>query len=51
MKKGFEIEETMKVQIKLKKLKIPATVINTIKGSIILKKYMYPILRCRRYCV
>ena len=30
LKKGFEIEEIMEIEIKLEKLKIPTTVINTI---------------------
>ena len=38
MEKGFGIEEIMRVKMKLGKLKIPTTVLNTIKKSIISKK-------------
>ena len=46
MEKGFEIEELMQIEMKLEKLKIPATVIN----RIISEKYIHPILRHSRYC-
>ena len=50
MEKGFEIKEIKELEIKLEKLKIPTTVISTIKKSIISEEYMHPILRHRRYC-
>ena len=50
LKKGFEIEEIIEIEIKLEKLKIPTTVINTIKKSIISEEYMHHILRHRKYC-
>ena len=50
MEKGFEIEGIMETGMKLEKLKVPITVINTIKKSIISEKYMHRILGHRRYC-
>ena len=38
------------IEIKLEKLKIPKTIINTIKKIIILKKYLHHILRHKKYC-
>lgn len=50
MEKGFEIEKTMQVEMKLEKLKLPTTVINPIKKSIVSEECMPDILRHRRYC-
>ena len=50
MEKRIEIEEIMKIEMKLEKLKIPTTMINTIKKSIISEKCMHHILRHKRYC-
>ena len=50
MEKGIEIEEIKEIEIKLEKLKIPKTIVNTIKKLIISEKYLYHILRHRRYC-
>ena len=51
MEKGTEINEIMEIEMKLEKLKIPTTMISTIKKSIISEKYMHHILRHRKYCV
>ena len=50
MEKGIEIEEMKEIEIKLEKLKIPKTIVNTIKNLIISEKCLYHILRHRRYC-
>ena len=49
MEKGIEIEGIKEIEIRLKKLKIPKTIVYTIKKSIISEKYFYHILRYRRY--
>ena len=36
--------------MKIERPKIPKTIVNTIKKSIISDKYMHHILRDRRYC-
>ena len=51
MEKGFEIDRIKKIEIKLKKLKIPKTIVDTITESIISKKYMYHILRFKNIAV
>ena len=51
IEKGVEIEKIMKIEIKLEKLKIPTTMINTIKKSVISEKYMHHISSQRIYCV
>lgn len=50
MEKGFETEERKELKIKLDRLKIPQTIVNTIKKLITSEKYMHHILRHRRYC-
>ena len=49
MEKVFKIEEIMETEMELGKLKMPTTVINTTKKSIISEEYMHHILRHRRY--
>ena len=41
MEKGIEIEEIKKIELKLEKLKITKSVVNTIKTLIISEKYLY----------
>ena len=48
MEKGIEIER--KKEIKLEKLNTPKTLVDTIRKSIISKKYLYQILRRKKYC-
>ena len=50
MEKGIEIEQIKEIEIKLEKLKIPKTIVNTIRKLITSEKYLYHILRHRRYC-
>ena len=50
MEKGFETEEIKELKIKIDRLKIPKTIVNTTKKLIISEKYMHHILRHRRYC-
>ena len=50
MEKGIEIEEIKEIEIKLEKLKIPKTIVDTTEKLIISEKYLYHILRHRRYC-
>ena len=45
MKKGIEIDRMNEIEIKLEKLKMPKSIINTIKKVIISKKYLCHILR------
>ena len=45
MEKGIEIEEVKEIE-----LKTPKTIANTIKKIIISGKYMYRILRHKKYC-
>ena len=45
MEKGFEIERTKKLKIKLEEVKIPKTIVITISKSFIPEKYLYYILR------
>ena len=51
IEKGIEIEKIMEIEIKLEKLKMPMTMINTIKKSVISEKYMHQISSQRIYCV
>ena len=48
--KGLKIDEIITIEIRLENLKIPETTINAIKKSIILTKYLHPILRHKKYC-
>ena len=50
MEKGLEIERIKKPEIKLEKLKIPKTMVDAITESVISKKYLYHILRHKKYC-
>ena len=50
MEKGIEIEQIKEIEIKLEKLKIPKTIVNTIRKLITSEKYLYHNLRHRRYC-
>lgn len=50
MEKGFEIKEIKEIEIKLERLKISKTIVNTIKKLVISEKYMHQIFRHRRYC-
>ena len=51
IEKGIEIEKIMEIEIKLEKLKMPMTMINTIKKSVISEKYKHQISSQRIYCV
>ena len=51
IEKGIEIEKIVEIEIKLEKLKMPMTMINTIKKSVISEKYMHQISSQRIYCV
>ena len=50
MEEGIEIQRIKEIEIKLEKLKIPKTIVNTIKKIIISDKYLYHILRHKKYC-
>ena len=50
MEKGLEIERIKKTVINLEKLKIPKTIVDTTRKSIIPKKYLCHILRHKIYC-
>ena len=49
MEKGFEIERIKTIEIKLEKLEISKTIVDTIKKWVTSKKYLYHILRRRRH--
>ena len=48
--KGFEIEKIKKRKIKLEKVKILKTIVNIIRKSVIPERYLYHILRHKKYC-
>ena len=50
MDKRFEMEEIKEIETKIDRLKIPKTIVNTIKKLIISEEYMHHILIHRRYC-
>ena len=50
MEKETEIEEIKEIEIKLKKLKILKTPVNTIRKLVIPEKYLYHSLRHKKYC-
>ena len=50
MEKRIEIERKKEIKIKLEKLNTPKTLVDTIRKSIISKKYLYQILRRKKYC-
>ena len=50
MEKEIKIEEIKEIEIKLEELKIPKTIVGTIKKSIIPEKYLCHILRYKKYC-
>ena len=50
IEKVFEMEEIKEIETTPEKLKIPTTMINTIKKSLI-SEYMHDILMRRKYCV
>ena len=50
IEKGLNIEKIKKIEIKLEKLKIPKTITDAITESVISKKYLYNILRHKKYC-
>ena len=50
MVKGIKIEEIKEKEIKLERLKILKTIVNAFIKLIIPEKYLYPILKHRRYC-
>ena len=49
MEKGLEIESIKKIEIKLKNLKIPKRIVNKIRKLVIPEKYLYHILRHKKY--
>ena len=49
MEKRFEIGRMRKIEIKLEKLKMPKTIVDAITKSVISKKYLYHILRHKKY--
>ena len=51
MEKGLEIEKIKKIEIKLEKLKISKTIVDTIKKSVISEKCLHHISRYKRFCV
>ena len=51
MVKGIKTEEIKEKEIKLERLKILKTIVNEFIKLIIPEKYLYHILRHRRYCV
>ena len=50
MEKEIKIEEIKEIEIKLEELKIPTTIVSTIKNSIIPEKHLCHILRYKKYC-
>ena len=50
MEKEIKIEEIKEIEIKLEELKIPKTIVSTIKKSIIPEKHLCHILRYKKYC-
>ena len=50
IEKGIQIEAIKEIEMELEKLKIPKTIVNTIKNLIISEKYLGRILRQRKYC-
>ena len=50
IEKGIKIEEIKEIEMELEKLKIPKTIVDTIKKLIISEKYFGRILRQRKYC-
>ena len=50
IEKGIQIEAIKEIEMELEKLKIPKTIVNTIKKLIISEKYLGRILRQRKYC-
>ena len=44
------MKEMKKIEIKLEKIKIPKTIADAIKESVISKKYLYHILGHKKYC-
>ena len=50
IEKGIQIEAIKEIEMELEKLKIPKTIVNTIKNLIISEKYLGCILRQRKYC-
>ena len=51
MEKGLEIERIRKIEIRLEKLKISKTIVDSIKKSVISEKCLHQISRYRRYCL
>ena len=51
MEKRLKIGRIKKIEIRLEKLKISNTLIDTIKKSVISEKCLHHISRHRRYCV
>ena len=50
IEKVIKIEEIKEIEMELEKLKIPKTIVDTIKKLIISEKYFGRILRQRKYC-
>ena len=50
IEKGIQTEAIKEIEMELEKLKIPKTIVNTIKNLIISEKYLGRILRQRKYC-
>ena len=50
IEKGIQIEAIKEIEMELEKLKIPKTIVDTIKKLIISEKYFGRILRQRKYC-
>ena len=51
MEKGLGIEKIKRLEIKLEKLKISQTIVDTIKKSVISEKYLHNISRHGKYFV
>ena len=51
MEKGLVIERIRKIEIRLEKLKISKTIVDSIKKSVISEKCLHQISRYRRYCL
>ena len=48
IEKGFEIERIKEIEIKLRRLKAPKTLVNAFKKPIILEVYLYHILKHKK---